>query len=591
MFRSIRWRIAVPYVLLIGVSMAGLGIYLSGLIFDQQLSQLENQLASETRLLAEGLIPYLEQKQTPPDQLDALARQWGRQIGVRLTIIAPDGHVLADSNEDYRRMDNHLNRPEVLAALNDGVGTSIRFSQTLGYRMIYTAAPIQQQGELLGIARISVPVLALEQSVDSLQRALAGFTALTALVSVLIAMLIATRTTRPLRQLTQAVGQFSGGAATGQLAPAGSDEIGKLTRAFNSMSDQIRTQIEDLEAERGKMAAVLDEMTDGVIIVDTQGEVQLINPAARVMFDIQSHVTHRHSLVETLRIHQLVELWQHSLESGQTQIATLELPARNLYLQAIATPLGESLPGNILMIFQNLTRLRRLETVRRDFISNISHELRTPLASLKALTETLLEGAQNDPPAARRFLERIETEVDALSLMVSELLELSRIESGQVPLKLLPVSACLLLSTSVDRLRLQAQRSSLEIQIDCQEPAVPDVLADASRLEQVLVNLLHNAIKFTPPGGKITVSAQPFPNDSGQVLFSVQDTGIGIPAKDLPRIFERFYKTDPARSTGGTGLGLAIARHMVEAHGGRLWADSQEGQGSTFFFTIPISGY
>jgi two-component system phosphate regulon sensor histidine kinase PhoR len=330
-------------------------------------------------------------------------------------------------------------------------------------------------------------------------------------------------------------------------------------------------------------------MTDGVIIVDRLGDVQLINPAAEAMFEIHTQEALGQSLVGTLRVHQLVELWQHCQQTGQPQIATLELPTRQLYLQGVATPLGESLPGNILMLFQNLTRLRRLETVRRDFISNISHELRTPLASLKALTETLQEGALDDPPAARRFLQRMETEVDALSLMVSELLELSRIESGKVPLRLNPVSPCSLLADAVERLRLQAERAGLQIQISCPED-LPEVLADASRLEQVIVNLLHNAIKFTPSGGQIFISTQPYPSDPQLLQFSVKDTGIGIPAKDLPRIFERFYKTDRARASGGTGLGLAIARHIIEAHGGRLWADSREGQGSTFSFTIPVSG-
>jgi two-component system phosphate regulon sensor histidine kinase PhoR len=590
LFRSIRWRIAIPYVLLSVVSMAGIGIYLSGYIYDQQLAQLENQLASETRLLAEALIPYLEPEQRSADQLPDLARQWGQLIGARVTVIAPDGRVLADSDEDYRQMENHLHRPEVIAALEAGIGSSIRFSPTLGYRMIYTAVAIQPAGETRAIARIAVPVIELEENVGRLQRALAGFTTLTAIISVLLAMLIASRTTGPLRHLTQAAEQLSGGSSLGRLAPAGTDEISKLTHAFNRMSVQIRTQIEALELERSKMAAVLSEMTDGVVIVDPSGVVQLINPAAMAMFDIRNPDVLGRSLVETLRLHQLVEMWQHCQETGQPQIVTLELPTRQLYLQGFATPLGESLPGNILMLFQNLTRLRRLENVRRDFISNISHELRTPLASLKALTETLQEGALDDPPAARRFLERMETEVDALSLMVSELLELSRIESGQVPLKLNPVSPCLLLSEAVERLRLQAERSGLDIQIVCQVQDLPDVLADAGRLEQVLVNLLHNAIKFTPRGGLITVSAQPFPPDGEQVQFSVKDTGIGIPAKDLQRIFERFFKTDRARASSGTGLGLAIARHMVEAHGGRLWADSREGQGSTFSFTIPVSG-
>jgi two-component system, OmpR family, phosphate regulon sensor histidine kinase PhoR len=238
-----------------------------------------------------------------------------------------------------------------------------------------------------------------------------------------------------------------------------------------------------------------------------------------------------------------------------------------------------------LLLFQNLTRVRHLETVRQDFISNISHELRTPLASLKALTDTLQESALDDPPAARRFLQRIETEVDALSLMVSELLELSRIESGRVPLKMEAVSASDLIDQAVERLRLQAERAGLNVETTCQQD-LPSVLADSSRLEQVLVNLLHNAIKFTPTGGIITVGAQ---LSEDNVLFSVKDTGIGIPTDDLSRIFERFYKTDRARSGGGTGLGLAIARHLVEAHGGRIWAESVEGQGSIFYFTVLLS--
>jgi two-component system phosphate regulon sensor histidine kinase PhoR len=241
--------------------------------------------------------------------------------------------------------------------------------------------------------------------------------------------------------------------------------------------------------------------------------------------------------------------------------------------------------GNILILLQNITRLRQADTVRRDFISNISHELRTPLASLKALTETLQEGALDDPPAARRFLTRMETEVDALSPRVSELLELARIESGQVPLQLKAIRPIDILLPGVERLRLQAERGGLILEIDCPE-SLPLVLADQTRLEQVLVNLLHNAIKFTPSGGKLTLRAG---EQADKLVFSVQDTGQGISEADLPRIFERFYKTDHARASGGTGLGLSIARHLVEAHGGKLWAESIEGQGSTFFFSVPLS--
>jgi two-component system phosphate regulon sensor histidine kinase PhoR len=232
-----------------------------------------------------------------------------------------------------------------------------------------------------------------------------------------------------------------------------------------------------------------------------------------------------------------------------------------------------------------LTRVRRLETVRRDFISNVSHELRTPLASLKALTETLQQGALEDPPAARRFLGRIETEVDALTQMAQELLELTRIESGQVPLEFIAAAPQDLLASAVERMRAQAERAGVGLRTECPS-GLPEVRTDPPRLEQVLVNLIHNAVKFTRPGGEVVLSAQL----AGEfVCFSVRDTGVGISADDLPRIFERFYKADRARSGGGTGLGLSICRHLVEAHGGRIWAESEEGRGSTFYFTLPLS--
>jgi two-component system phosphate regulon sensor histidine kinase PhoR len=241
--------------------------------------------------------------------------------------------------------------------------------------------------------------------------------------------------------------------------------------------------------------------------------------------------------------------------------------------------------GGSLLLVQDLTRVRRLEKVRRDFISNISHELRTPLASLKALTETLRDGALADPKAAPRFLERIEIEVDVLTQMAQELLDLTLIESGQVPLDLVSVSPSKLLVSAVDRMHAQAERAGLILKVnDCSD--LPPVLADAARLEQVLVNLIHNALKFTEPGGHVELSASvetPF------IRFAVQDSGVGIPQDELERVFERFYKADRARSGGGTGLGLSITRHIVEAHRGLIWVESIEGRGSTFYFTIPVA--
>jgi len=336
-----------------------------------------------------------------------------------------------------------------------------------------------------------------------------------------------------------------------------------------------------VEAERARLAAVLDRMTDGVLIADAGGQVQFANPAVERLFDIQKAVGRR--VVEVLHQPRLIETWQSSRETGETREESVELSARKRFLQLVVLP--DLQAGGSLLLVQDLTRVRRLETVRRDFVSNISHELRTPLASLKALTETLRDGALEDPKAASRFLGRIETEVDALSQMATELLELSRIESGQVPLELKSVSAAALLFSAAERMRAQVERAGLVLRIDTSQD-MTEVRADPPRLEQVLVNLIHNAVKFTRPGGEVILAAY---TEENFVCFSVRDTGEGIPADDLERIFERFYKADRARSGGGTGLGLSISRHLVEAHGGRIWAESTEGQGSTFHFTIPIN--
>ncbi len=325
-------------------------------------------------------------------------------------------------------------------------------------------------------------------------------------------------------------------------------------------------------------------MTDGVFIVDAMGNIQLINQAAEKMFLISRSSSLQKPLIEVVKHHTPVEMWQRCRDSGEIQNIDFEIGNR-LSLQGIATSLSPVILGSTLLLFQDMTRQRQIETMRRDFISNVSHELRTPLAALKALTETLQGGALEDPPAAHRFLDQMETEVDSLSLMVSELLELSRIESGRVPLKLASTKPIDIVNPAFERLCLQAERAGLSITMDC--PAdLPPAMADATRVQQVVVNLLHNAIKFTPSGGQVTVRAM---LQEHVIRFSVTDTGIGIATQNLSRIFERFYKVDRSRATSGTGLGLAIARHLVEAHGGRIWVESEVSLGTTFYFTIPLA--
>ena len=584
MFRSIRWRILLPYVGLILTAMLVLGFYLTSFVGQTYKNDLESKLAAEGRMIGDAILPDLETSGAAPN-LDPQARHWASVLDARVTIIAPDGTVWGESDENRALMSNHSDRPEVIQALANGEGSSSRFSQTLGYSMMYTAVTIENNQTLLAFVRVALPLQQVSANIAHLQRVLIAGTLVVTILAVLLAALIAGRITHPLRELTQSVRRMTSREIVEQPIPAHRDEVGQLAQAFKTMADKLSIQINDLQAERAKLEVVLQKMTDGVLIVDAQGLVQLVNTAAEKMFSISEAVKIERPLIEVLHHHQPVEMWQRCLQTGQIQHSEFEMGNKQLYLQGIATSLSPHLSGSTLLLFQDITRSRQIEMVRRDFISNVSHELRTPLAALKALTETLQAGALEDPSSARRFLEQMETEVDSLSLMVTELLELSRIESGRVPFNFAPTQPIDIVNPAVERLRLQAERIGLTLTVDVLD-SLPAVRADAIRIQQVVVNLLHNAIKFTPPGGQVTVNAA---QQERVIQFMVSDTGTGIAEEDLPRIFERFYKADRSRATSGTGLGLAIARHLVEAHGGRIWAESQVGMGSRFYFSIPLA--
>lgn len=364
--------------------------------------------------------------------------------------------------------------------------------------------------------------------------------------------------------------------------PADVECLEDLSNAIVFLKSDFDAQLLNLSAERARLSTLLDQLTDGVLLADAQGQVQFANPAAKKIFEIDDPL--QRSVAEVIRNYQLIETWRKSQQARELCVESVELPSRKKILQLIVIP-DEHAEGSLL-VAQDLTHIRKLETVRRDFISNISHELRTPLASLKALTETLQDGALSDLEVAPHFLNRIDAEVDALTQMTQELLDLSRIESGQVELNFAPVSIKKLLNSAADRMKAQAERANLKLTVDFSHDLPNLFRADYSRLEQVLVNLIHNAVKFTKPGGEIGLFAE---SVVGAVRIGVRDSGIGIPVENLNRIFERFYRVDRSRTGAGTGLGLSISKHIVEAHGGRIWAESEEGCGSVFYFTVPFN--
>ncbi len=578
MFRSIQWRLTFFFVLLIVVSMGALGVYLVSSTRNSQLDSLRSQLENEAKITAEASLPGFLGQDEDAD-LDALAKRLGEEIDARVTIIAVDGVVLGDSEEDPAFMENHANRPEVIDALATGVGESTRYSVTLGQEMMYLAVPISYQGEILGIARVSLALTTVESLAHRVTLSIIIAMAIAAVLVILAAWIIARITTGPIRDLTAASKRISSGELGRKITIAAKDEVGELAHAFNEMSARLKESVEEISKDRARLATILDNMADGVIMTDTEGNVSLANQTAEKLFRVKE--VENKPLIEAVRDHEVDELLRLCLKTGQTQAVNYESGTSKRYLRAIAIPIAHS---GVLLLFQDLTELIKLQTTRRELIGNISHELRTPLAGIKAMVETLSGGAVDDKKAARDFLTRIDGEVERLTQLVSELTELSRIETGKAELRLELVNLNQLAEEVISQLSPQAERQKLTLGKKL-AARLPKVNADRARVRQVITNLVHNAIKFTPEEGKITITTRAL---EGTVGVDIADTGIGIPEADLPHVFERFYKGDRARSGAGTGMGLAIAKHVVEAHGGRIWVESEEGRGSTFSFSLPL---
>ena len=375
-----------------------------------------------------------------------------------------------------------------------------------------------------------------------------------ALVSGILAILLALWSsglvTRPIQKLTWSARQISEGHFEQEIATTSEDETGRLAAAFKHMADRLEETVSLITTERDRLAVILSQMGDAIFIIDGQNKILMTNPAAEKIFQIAQAKILEHSFIEAVRDYELSHIVEQTMSSGKQQSGFVESRPTKQFLGIIATPLPSA--NEYLIIIQDLTKLRRLETVRRDFVANVSHELRTPITALKALSETLSEGAIEDKAVARDFLQKINVEVDKLSQMVQELMELSQIESGQAPVKKSLIDIGEVIGRAVNRLKPLSERANVRLETGV-SPGIAGVAADAERIEQVLINLIHNAIKFTPPTGRILITAT---QEEKKVIVAVADTGIGISEEDLPRMFERFYKTDKSRTTGGTGLGL-----------------------------------
>jgi two-component system phosphate regulon sensor histidine kinase PhoR len=584
LFRSIQWRITLWFVLLVIVSMAVLGAYVTTSVRNSRLDSLGTQLENEARITAEASLPDFS-TQGGKSNLDALAKKLGSQIDARITIIDLDGTVLGDSHEDPAAMENHSARPEVRDALAMGIGESTRYSTTLGKQMMYVAVPITGEDGILGIARIALPLTQVESAVNSIIIIIIAAIAITAVLVILAAWFVTRMTTRPIRELTRAAQKIASGEFGHRLSVGTRDESGQLAHAFNEMSEKLREMLATVSEDKARLTGILDNMADGVLLTNAEANIVLTNTAARNLLNIEADNTEGRPLIEVVREFEFNELLSTCLETGREQIAQFESSLSNRFLRVIAIPFSNDRPGGALLLIQDLTEVRSLQTMRREMVGNISHEFRTPLAAIKAMVETLRDVAVDDREAARDFLSRIEVEVDRMTQLVAELTELSRIETGKAELELEPMDISGLVEEAVAQLRPQAERQKLALETSLAS-GLPSVTVDKERVRQVMVNLIHNAIKFNRPGGNIRITTK----SSGEaVSIEVTDTGIGIAREDLPHIFERFYKGDKSRAGQGSGIGLAIAKHVVESHCGNIQVESEEGKGTTFTINLPLT--
>jgi len=580
-----RWRIAGAYIILIVLTLALLSLALLQLLRRTYLQTLEAGLAGQARLVA--TITETQAAAAPSAQHDALARDLSDQLHGRVTLIAADGTVLADSLLPPAARENLSDRPEVRDALALGSGASERNSAATGDEMFYVAVPFGPVNAPTGIARVGVPLTTIAEAQARLTLTVLVAAASAAVVALGLAVWIAGRTTRPLLELRAMAARLAGGDLAVQVPIPPDEEVAALAQDFNVMASRLRQLLATIETERQRLATVLATMADGILMVGPHETVTFANRAAEGMIAVAADQLPR--ALTALPVGPTLLPVLRDIRAGRahgTPIVVEEAmaPTTGRSLRAVVTPLPTAEDDQALIVLQDLTELRRVEHARRRFLANISHDLRTPLASLQAMIETLQDGALDDREAARDFLARMDDEVQSLNRLVTDFLELSRIESGQLELHLAPTNLRALLRGATARMTAQAEQRGVALTLAAPQ-ALPSLTIDGARIEQVLLNLLQNALAFTPRGGGVTLSASVHDD---HVALQVRDTGVGIAPEDLPHVFERFYKADRARSGGGTGLGLSIAKHLVERHGGQIGAESQLGHGTTVTFTLPL---
>ncbi len=587
--KPIFWQIYPSYLLIILLAMVA-----ATWLFSQDLRvfyhrQVKADLEARGRLFEEQVRGLLIAGDRVA--LDALAKDLGRRTSTRYTVVLASGEVVGDSLEDPRRMENHAGRQEIAQALRDQIADSVHYSRTLQETMMYVAVPVHIQGQVVGVVRAARAVNEIRWELTGVYRGVVFSGLLVAMAAGLVGLYLSRRMSRPLEQMRRGAEQFAQGRFENRLPAAGSREICALAGAMNVMAGQLDERIRTVIRQRSEQQAVLTSMVEGVLALDNDERIIHLNRAAADLFHVIPEDVEGRRIQEVLRKADLQRFVERTLASRSPVEGEVVLPGAegDRFLQAHGTVLqdGEGKGIGVLIVLNDVTRLHRLENIRRDFVANVSHELKTPITGIKGSVETLMDGAVERPEDAARFLKIIAKQADRLNAIIDDLLDLSRIEQDETEKEIELISSPIrpVLQAAVHACEIKAREKSIGLVLSCD----PDIFADINPplLEQAVINLVDNAVKYSDAGGTVWVEGS---SDGRQTQIQVRDQGCGIDREHLPRLFERFYRVDKARSrrAGGTGLGLSIVKHIVKAHHGRVTVESVPGQGSVF--RILLSG-
>jgi len=601
----IRWKVTLATLVVLACGLIIAGLLAAQSIKQQEIAQSSQTLEVRTQLVAHQLRPLLlgPNRLPPTTHLQATIRDLSSLALVRITLVATDGSVLADSavpDRELAAVENHRTRPEIQSAIASGFGTDLRTSHTTGERTLYRAVGLKRDGDSTYsiFLRLGLPMTMLDQELSKLQHNMALAFGSAFLIAVALSVWLARGLTKPLSDMAKAASQLAAGDHGVHIQTSAQDEVGLLGDALNHMTAELRVKIEELSEDRSQLLAMLTSMVEGVMVLDYRGRVLQVNPALERMFDISRSEARGRRCADVFQHQDLNQLVSNVLASrnGQESEIILSPSGRCLHVEASIAGGEQDNEACAVLVLHDITELRRLENIRKDFVANVSHELRTPLTSIKGYVEALIDGGKDDPETSTRFLDIILKQSDRLNLILDDLLQLSKIESGQVLFKRDPLHLSTVIERTLAMLKPLADKKGHRL-TSWVAPDLPLIAGDEERLVQVLMNLIDNAVKYTPEHGTVTVAAHratsgpsSASSTNDQIDLTVTDTGMGIPERDRPRVFERFYRVDKARSRelGGTGLGLAIVKHIVEGHGGQVWVEANVPTGSRFVVRLPV---